>query len=178
MHTSLSPKPEPQLAASPLSGDNIAAALKVADLCFPHPEDQSFLRGHWSRVLDGSVSYFCPDDQDHLTLLDHFVYLAQGEVVAFGGLYRHDRQPNCEWLNWFGVDPTYRGYGYGKTLVEHLSGLALDRGATTLVGYTENADENIGTKRFYESLQFRPTSLYSFRGEEVRLFERQLTKDR
>jgi GNAT superfamily N-acetyltransferase len=177
MFSSFAPKSVPEISAVSLNTENIAAALAVADRCFPNPQDQSFLRGHWARVLAGNATYFCPDDEAQLTLLDHFVYTQGGEVIAFGGLYRHDAQPDREWLNWFGVDPGYRGHGHGYTIIEHLAGVALRRGSSILVGYTEECEENAGTKRFYVSLQFKPTDLYLFRGEEVRLYERKLKGD-
>jgi GNAT superfamily N-acetyltransferase len=171
------PKRLPQISAKPLSRGNVDAALEVADRCFPNPEDQVFLRGHWVRVVERSVTYFCPDDQEQLTLLDHFVYNLDGAVVAFGGLYRHDSQPGREWLNWFGVDPSHRGHGYGRKVVEHLAEIALRRGTSTLVGYTDDSEENTDTQRFYMSLHFQPTVVYSFRGERVRLYERPLKED-
>lgn len=172
--TKYAPSPDPVFTALQLTSNTIAAALNVADRCFLNEADRSFLRGHWTRVLEGRVSYFCSDDCDYLTLLDHFVYIVSGEVIAFGGLYRHDSQPESAWLNWFGVDPAHRGNGYGNMLINHLAQIAKRRGAMMLVGYTEDSDDNIGTKRFYESLHFKPSTLYYFRGEEVRLFKRKL----
>lgn len=174
MLKNLTSKAAPELMAVHLCRGTLAAALAVADRCFPNPDDQSFLRGHWTRVIEGQVSYYCPDDKDHLTLLDHFVYQVGSEVVAFGGLYRHDKQVEREWLNWFGVDLDQRGRGFGQKIIEHLATVARTRGAITLVGYTEDAEENDVTKRFYESLGFEPTAVYSFRGQEVRLYERKL----
>ena len=107
-------------------------------------------------------------------MLDHFVYRAGDAIVGFGGLYRHDLEMGREWLNWFGVDPGHRGMGYGVRIIEHLVHLAQRRGAATVVGYTEDGEDNLSTQHFYEKLGFRATVLYSFRGEEVRLYEKHI----
>jgi len=166
--------PKPKFGALPLSATNLSAALAVADQCFPNPSDQAFLRSHWDRVIELDVRYFCPDDQRYLTLLEHFVFTKDGQVIGFGGLYRHDQVRDREWLNWFGVDPVERGQGYGERIISYLTELAFRRGSRTVVGYTEDSEDNTSTKQFYQRLGFAPAALYTFRGEIVRLYEKVL----
>jgi GNAT superfamily N-acetyltransferase len=166
--------PKPEFGIFPLSATNLSAALVVADRCFPHSSDQAFLRSHWNRVIELDVRYFCPDDQSDLTLHEHFVFTKDGQVIGFGGLYRHDQIRDREWLNWFGVDPAERGRGYGGRIISYLTELAFRRGSRTIVGYTEDSEDNTSTKQFYQRLGFAPAELYTFRGEVVRLYEKML----
>ncbi len=164
-----------KIVANFLSYKNLSDALKVAYRCFPNPEDQDFLREHWERVLKFKYTYFCQHDKKELTLLEHFVYKFDNNIVAFGGLYRHNTNKNSEWLNWFGVDPMHRGSSYGSQVIMHLADISTRRGIKTLLGYTEDTHENIATKNFYEKLGFKANSNFLFRNELVKVYELNLT---
>ena len=161
----------PYFEIEELTASNFQEALACASTCFPDPGDQEFLTEHWNRVIHKNVKYFCQSDQDHLTLLQHFVYRKESCICAFGGLYQHDRNPERRWLNWFGVLPAARRAQLGSSVIRHLSAISRRDGGTSLIGYTTDAPENEGTCRFYESLGFRSLKKYQFRGEMVRLYE-------
>lgn len=98
---------------------------------------------HYREILDGMQEYwgteFMPDILRYCNIIPTdpqdvgkfwSVYLAThaGRKVGITGIYTARRVSEHAWLDWTGILPKHRGFGYGKNLleyVEHKAKLAL-----------------------------------------------------
>jgi len=80
----------------------------------------------------------------------------EGTVIGLIGIYSEpeDDENSC-WLGWFCVDDDYRGYGYGKELLEYAQTEAIILGKKYLHLYTEDTKECHRAIELYKAEGFK-----------------------
>lgn len=82
--------------------DNIKVAYEIQKAIWPNdPDYQSFHR----KIVN-------PDIYEAF-----FIVYLQNEPIGITGTYIEDFDSESIWLDWYGILPEYRGYGYGKIVL-------------------------------------------------------------
>jgi len=134
----------------PLTESHLPAALAVAEQCFPY--DIGF---RWS--LPAAVAPGAARDvlrAARLEQVNQWVVKADFDAVAATfGLYRPDedlaQQEGLILLNWFCVNPRFRGNGLGRRIWHETVARAEQLGARRLVFYSSNEPEHQAADRLY-----------------------------
>ena len=122
-------------------------------------------RERWAELYRGYAAFYevTPPDLDHLWQritanreLECFVAELDGDVVGLAHLRAFARPLEGDWAGFLDdlfVDPAQRGSGAGEALLEHLRGLAAERG-WGVVTWITGADNDVA-QRLYDRLAER-----------------------
>lgn len=124
-----------------------------------------------------------PEDEystDSERVLLHQRWLAQDKLnqpIGITGIYALKARPESFWVDYFGVRPSRRGSGYGRTMMEHLLQVADCQGADNLTLWTTETElRSRWLENFYKSHGFQPVDCgrLSFNGSAVSVFSKTL----
>lgn len=73
------------------------------------------------------------------------------DVGGIVGLYRYKDDQQAEWLNWFAVDPSFRGIGLGGKLLDSAIAEAKKTGRPYLRLFTDDEPYEVAAQKLYES---------------------------
>ncbi len=142
-----------ELIAEKVSPENLSEALRIGDLCFSHDEDRRVIRDGYDWYLNRRDTYWWFEDfQDKSWSMGYFIYRLQEIYCGISGLYKNEIGDRV-WLDYFGVDPKYRGMGIGTQMLECCIEIVRESGQSKLYVYTDKSNNNTAIE-FYLKRKF------------------------
>ena len=147
----------------PLSKENLEETIAMAHRVFPldavskNPPEKGFRK---SLSLDvDEKSWISITKGKTLTQLNYWVLLDDdtNAVIGVTGLYAFEDAPEEAWLAWFCLDPSTRGKGLGRQLLEWTIAKAKEGGYSIFKLYTSTDPNEATAQKLYESVGLEVT---------------------
>lgn len=139
---------EMNLSFEPLSHENFDEAFKLATSVFP--DQLKEIEIPYRGSLDPKSSFW-----NERRMVRYYVVKDTdvGKIVAVTGLYNRKDYPEDEvWLGWFCVDPSVRGHGLGRKVLEWTMNKAREMGYKRFKLYTSTDPNEAAAQNLYESV--------------------------
>jgi len=142
----------------PLNKENIEEAIVFVNSIFPGDAEHLDNPAKAYRASLDAETYKEYKDKYTLKSLEYFVVRedVSKKIIGVTGFYTRTLDPkNVAWFGWYGIDPSQRGKGIGRKILEWTIKLIKDRGFNTFRLYTSTDPNEAAAQILYEKLGFK-----------------------
>ncbi len=144
------------LVYEPVSKENIEEVVKLAHVAFPEDALVDDSPGHALRASLDPEKYSNFWQKHSLNTLEYIaVYDGSHNLVGTTGFYTENGNTETVYLGWFCVDPSQRGKGYGRNILEWTILQAKEKGFLYLGLYTSDDPNEKTAQSLYDKLGFK-----------------------